>query len=263
MIEVVCGVIRSEKGYLIAQKKDSLLWEFPGGKVREGETHNEALIREIHEELAIDVKPVFEITRYDFDKYTLVFIYAVSKEISIELKEHQSTVWIEPSKLVNYEFINGDIKFIEYLGVKNREREKIGFEYIEDLLFFENLFDSYIYNTPLEKLFDFSQATEKRKSFNKIRNRVFDDLKTKFGETCQLGYSCCDLSSGYAVDHFIPLSSNVLNKQLRKLQAKNGKKVESQFFGSNHRSNFLLACNSCNNHKKHRLTAPLKVDTIT
>lgn len=261
MTEVVCGVIRSEKGYLIAQKKDSLLWEFPGGKVREGETHNKALIREIQEELAIDVKPVFEITRYDFDKFTLVFIYAVSNDNSIELKEHQNIVWIEPRKLVNYEFINGDIKFIEYLGVKNREREKVGFEYLEDLLFFENLFGSKIHNTGLEKLFDFSYATEKRKSFNKIRNKVFEELRSKYGETCQLGYDCCDLSSGYAVDHRIPLSSNVLNKQLRMLKAVKGKKVETQFFGSNHRSNFLLACNSCNNHKKHRL--PEKLYKVT
>lgn len=253
MTKVACGVIRSEKGYLIAQKKESLLWEFPGGKIQDGETNNQALIREIKEELNLDIEPVFEITRYAFDKYTLIFIYAVSTNDSIELKEHQNTLWIEPNKLIEYEFTSGDTKFVEYLDVKNWEREKIGFEHLEDLLFFENLFDSQVHNTPLENLFDFSQATEKRKSFNKIRNKVFEELKTEFGETCQLGYSCCDLSSGYAVDHFIPLSSNVLNKQLRKLKAKNGKKVESQFFGSNHRSNFLLACNSCNNHKKHRL----------
>ena len=121
MIEVVCGVIRSDKGYLIAQKKNSLLWEFPGGKVREGETHNEALIREIQEELAIDVKPVFEITRYDIDKYTLIFIYAVSKEISIELKEHQSTVWIELEDHSKYEFIKGDVQFLRHIDTVNLE----------------------------------------------------------------------------------------------------------------------------------------------
>ena len=43
MTKVVCGVIRSEKGYLIAQKKESLLWEFPGGKIQDGETDNQAL----------------------------------------------------------------------------------------------------------------------------------------------------------------------------------------------------------------------------
>ena len=121
MIEVVCGVIRSEKGYLIAQKKNSLLWEFPGGKVREGETLNEALIREIQEELAIDVKPVFEITRYDFDKYTLVFIYAVSKEIFIELKEHQNAVWIELEDHCIYEFTKGDVQFLRHIDTVNLE----------------------------------------------------------------------------------------------------------------------------------------------
>ena len=121
MIEVVCGVIRSDKGYLIAQKKNSLLWEFPGGKVREGETHNEALIREIQEELAIDVKPVFEITRYDFDKYTLVFIYAISNEISLELKEHQSAVWIELEDHSKYKFIKGDVQFLRHIDTVNLE----------------------------------------------------------------------------------------------------------------------------------------------
>jgi 5-methylcytosine-specific restriction endonuclease McrA len=58
---------------------------------------------------------------------------------------------------------------------------------------------------------------------------------------------------GVEVDHLIPLSSNVLNKKLRKMKGENKKKVPAQSFGSNDLSNFILACSRCNAFKKHRL----------
>lgn len=122
MTEVVCAVIRSEKGYLIAQKKESLLWEFPGGKVQDGETNNQALIREIKEELALDIEPLFEITRYDYDKYNLIFIEAiVSGEGCIKLQEHESVKWVELNEINQYPFVSGDKKFLDYIILKNQE----------------------------------------------------------------------------------------------------------------------------------------------
>lgn len=119
MNKVVCGVIRSEKGYLIAQKKESLLWEFPGGKIQDGETDNQALIREIKEELNLDIEPIFEIIRYDFDTYTLIFIEAmVSGRGSLKLQEHESVKWIKRNEMNDYPFVLGDKKFIEYLNLR-------------------------------------------------------------------------------------------------------------------------------------------------
>lgn len=116
MTKVVCGVIRSEKGYLIAQKKESLLWEFPGGKIQDDETNNQALIREIKEELNLDIEPLFEITRYDFDKYTLIFIEAIiSDEGSIKLQEHENIKWVEPNEINQYPFVDGDKTFLDLL----------------------------------------------------------------------------------------------------------------------------------------------------
>ena len=116
MTKVVCGVIRSEKGYLIAQKKESLLWEFPGGKIQDEETDNQALIREIKEELNLDIEPLFEITRYDFDKYTLIFIEAIiSDEGSIKLQEHENIKWVEPNEINQYPFVDGDKTFLDLL----------------------------------------------------------------------------------------------------------------------------------------------------
>lgn len=122
MTKVVCGVIRSEKGYLIAQKKESLLWEFPGGKIQDDETDNQALIREIKEELNLDIEPLFEITRYDFDKYTLIFIEAIiSDEGSIKLKEHESVKWVELNEINQYPFVDGDKKFLDQIILKNQK----------------------------------------------------------------------------------------------------------------------------------------------
>lgn len=116
MTKVVCGVVRSEKGYLIAQKKESLLWEFPGGKIQDGETANQALIREIKEELNLDIEPLFEITRYDFDNYTLIFIEAiVSDEGSIKLREHEIVKWIKRNEMNDYPFVDGDKKFLDQI----------------------------------------------------------------------------------------------------------------------------------------------------
>ena len=116
MTKVVCGVIRNEKGYLIAQKKESLLWEFPGGKIQDDETDNQALIREIKEELNLDIEPLFEITRYDFDKYTLIFIEAIiSDEGSIKLQEHENIKWVEPNEINQYPFVDGDKTFLDLL----------------------------------------------------------------------------------------------------------------------------------------------------
>ena len=116
MTEVVCGVIRSEKGYLIAQKKESLLWEFPGGKIQDGESCNQALIREIKEELNLDIEPVLEIIRYTYGKYILVFVYSICySDKPIQLKEHNDYVWTEIENLSGYDFVLGDVQFVKYL----------------------------------------------------------------------------------------------------------------------------------------------------
>ena len=129
----------------------------------------------------------------------------------------------------------------------------MNFEHPEDQAYFEKILLKNS-NDSIENyavLFDFRPNGEKRKQFSKIRNQIFEQLKELEGEECQLRYECCNPDSGFAVDHVIPLTTNVLNKKLRNLKPKPGKKVTSQHFGSNNIQNLVLACNACNNHKKH------------
>lgn len=132
---------------------------------------------------------------------------------------------------------------------------KTNFEFVEDKNFFEKLLcDSTSAIDSFNHFFDFRPVAVKRQEFNRLRKGLFFDLAQNYGKDCFLKYpDLCDISSGLAVDHLIPLSTNQLNKLLRNLKPEPGKKVKTQSFGSNHIDNLVIACNNCNNHKKHRL----------
>lgn len=114
--------------------------------------------------------------------------------------------------------------------------------------------DEELFEKKYLKLFDFRDSKIKRSEFNLIRNEAYKKLVSKYGEECQLKL-CLDCSQKrvFAVDHYIPISSNELNKKLRHMKPAEGKKVPAQSFGSNHIENLRIACEKCNNFKKHRL----------
>jgi 8-oxo-dGTP diphosphatase len=119
MIDVVCGLVRNEKGeYLITQRGDSKhygKWEFPGGKVQTNETYFESIIRELKEELKIEVNPVSEIMNYSFGRFNLIFILCELSPSTkdIQLTEHLDFKWIKVQETSLFEFMEGDYKFIE------------------------------------------------------------------------------------------------------------------------------------------------------
>jgi 5-methylcytosine-specific restriction endonuclease McrA len=128
------------------------------------------------------------------------------------------------------------------------------FEYPEDEVHFQH----YLCNEgeTLDKyvsLFDFRSPQVKRAEFNRHRTHLLKSLREKYKDRCQLHLEgICDERSGWVVDHLIPLSSNILNKTIRNMPAAFGEKVLAQSFGSNHPNNLILACERCNNYKKHR-----------
>ncbi|MDD5041715.1 MAG: hypothetical protein PHX87_05040 [Candidatus Peribacteraceae bacterium] len=125
----------------------------------------------------------------------------------------------------------------------------------EDSTFFAGILgngDAKVLERDFGHYFDTRDPHLKRAEFNAKRHTFFADLKERYGRDCMLQYGGMCQGEATSVDHLIPLSSNVLNKQLRHMKAQPGKKVPTQSFGSNHPDNLILACERCNAFKKHR-----------
>ncbi|GEQ33858.1 (deoxy)nucleoside triphosphate pyrophosphohydrolase [Marinilactibacillus psychrotolerans] len=121
----VVGAIIIEDGKILcaqrgAEKSLPNLWEFPGGKIEQGETPQEALVRELEEELLIevDVKPdQFEHTsyEYDFGIVHLTTFICILKNGTPKLTEHIEVRWLKPEELNSVEWAPADIPAVEKL----------------------------------------------------------------------------------------------------------------------------------------------------
>jgi 8-oxo-dGTP diphosphatase len=123
LTQVVCAVIIKEGKYLICRREPSDhlggYWEFPGGKVAQGESLEEALEREIREELGISIilqhhlgKSHFRMTGSDG---TLdAFLCSYDQGI-IDLKVHDKCLWVGVEEMGNFNFAPADLPFVEEL----------------------------------------------------------------------------------------------------------------------------------------------------
>ncbi len=115
-IDVVAAIIKKDDCYLIAKRNKNkymgLKWEFPGGKVEDGETFEEALSREILEELNVNIKIYDKLAqeKYKDDEINVVLHYFQCSLISedITLSEHETIAWVKKQDFCNYEFVPGD-----------------------------------------------------------------------------------------------------------------------------------------------------------
>jgi len=125
VLVVACALIDPDHRVLIAQrptgKSMAGLWEFPGGKIEEGEMPEEALIRELREELAITVaKPclaplTFASHTYD-DFHLLMPLYICRKwQGSVQALEGQALKWVKPNQLRDYPMPPADIPLVPHL----------------------------------------------------------------------------------------------------------------------------------------------------
>lgn len=122
MIEVVCGVISDDAGRVLACRRSlgrhlGGLWEFPGGKVDAGETHEEALRRELEEELGIIVSvgerlgaPV-EWTDGDVSIRLTAFRCGIL-EGHAEALEHEEIRWCETHELAGLDWAKADVPLL-------------------------------------------------------------------------------------------------------------------------------------------------------
>lgn len=119
-INVVAAIIQKENKILATQRgygefKDK--WEFPGGKIKEGESPQDALVREIKEELDIEIyiKCLLDIIEYDYPKFHLsmqCFLCTI-KDGQLELKEHEDAKWLDKESINTVDWLPADLQLID------------------------------------------------------------------------------------------------------------------------------------------------------
>ena len=122
---VVVGAILIKDGKILCAQRGnskalSHLWEFPGGKIEKDETPQEALAREIKEELKIEVEvesELFEQTSYsyDFGIVNLTTFLCLLKNGTPELTEHIEIKWMKPQELNTLDWAPADIPTVKKL----------------------------------------------------------------------------------------------------------------------------------------------------
>ena len=129
VINVVAAIIKKENKVFITQRGHGEFkgkWEFPGGKVEEGEIPEEAVVREIKEELKadIEVKKFFsEINDNRGDIcFNVKFYICKLKSDKMEVTEHLDYKWVEPKEIIASDFMEADKEVLDKLKVNYEHR---------------------------------------------------------------------------------------------------------------------------------------------
>jgi 8-oxo-dGTP diphosphatase len=129
-IEVVAAIIHRDGAYFATQRgygEFEGMWEFPGGKIEPGESREDALKREIQEELGVDIyiKELLCTTEYDYPTFHLTMHCYLCSVASgeIELREHKSAQWLTAETLDTVEWLPADREIIAMLrAMKNGDK---------------------------------------------------------------------------------------------------------------------------------------------
>ncbi|WP_036486561.1 (deoxy)nucleoside triphosphate pyrophosphohydrolase [Nitratireductor basaltis] len=125
VLVVACALVDADGRVLITQRPEGKtlagLWEFPGGKVDPGEVPEEALIRELHEELGIETKTSclapLTFASFSYEKFHLLMpLYVCRRFWGIpEGREGQALKWVRPNRLRDYPMPPADEPLIPFL----------------------------------------------------------------------------------------------------------------------------------------------------
>jgi 8-oxo-dGTP diphosphatase len=122
-VEVSAALIFRDGKLLVTQRKTGAhlggLWEFPGGKREPGETFEECLVREIREELGIEISvgELFEEVSQDYPEKTVHLKFFTCRILSGEPQKLgvEDFRWIEQSQLTDFEFPAADVRLLQKL----------------------------------------------------------------------------------------------------------------------------------------------------
>ena len=122
VVKVVAAIIAQEDRIFATQRgygefKDG--WEFPGGKVEQGEAPENAIVREIKEELdtTIEVKEYFDTVEYDYPNFHLSMKCYICTVLSgkLELLEHEAAKWLDKDSLDSVAWLPADLGLVDKL----------------------------------------------------------------------------------------------------------------------------------------------------
>jgi len=129
---VSAGIIHRNGQILVGQRRGDdrhpFKWEFPGGKVEAGETPQQALVRELREELRIEATIGSELARYEHEypsgsRVHLLF-FAISKFVGEPTGQvFEQIRWIDPPYLPELDFLDGDYDFVRRLARGDFKRQ--------------------------------------------------------------------------------------------------------------------------------------------
>jgi len=125
LLVVACALVDADRRVLIAQRPEGKelagLWEFPGGKIEPGETPEEAVVRELREELGIETKVAclapLTFASHSYESFHLLMPLFVCRRFwGIPApQEGQALKWVRPAKLRDYPMPEADLPLIAHL----------------------------------------------------------------------------------------------------------------------------------------------------
>jgi len=122
---VSAGIIHRDGRVLVGQRRRAdrhpLKWEFPGGKVEFGETPQQALVRELREELQIEASVGSELARYEHEYpsgSSVHLLFFAIPEFTGQMKEqvYEQIQWVDIHLLPTLDFLDGDFDFVRRLA---------------------------------------------------------------------------------------------------------------------------------------------------